>query len=120
MSRMSRIGRPALGLLIFAGSLTLWIGLPPAWLWLASRVGDDAGSVYGVALVGGPVAMSLWGLGLGRLDRAYGRLGRDGEPSSVLTPSLVVSFVVALIVAAAWLVLGGAGSGQGSLGPFPG
>lgn len=60
MSRMSRIGRPALGLLIFAGSLTLWIGPPPAWLWLASRVGDDAGSVYGVVAgrrPGGDVAM---------------------------------------------------------------
>ena len=63
MSRRSRFGRPALGLLIFAGSLTLWIGLPPAWLWLASRVGHDAGSVYGVALIGGPVVAMGAGAG---------------------------------------------------------
>jgi hypothetical protein len=107
--------------LIFLGSLVLWLGIPAGWIWLASQLVDRYPSVYAIAIVACPATMAGWGWVLYRIYAVYvGVRGvRDEQPRSawlkslsaergprrprsVLDVSMTVSVIVALLVIAIW------------------
>jgi hypothetical protein len=110
-----------LAVLIFLGSLVMWIGIPLGWVWLVSRVADHYPDVYAGALFGCPVTMVLLGLLLARLNALHLRVtggqadrGRTAwlrstsgdrltrRPRTVLDTSMVVSVVIAIVAMAIW------------------
>jgi hypothetical protein len=107
------------------GSVVMWIGLPFAWLWLASRISTTTPSVgpYLMVAAGLPVSMALVGFGLGALDRLFIRVtGYDpnarrkplpwlesmrgdrngGRRRSALDTIMIVSVAIAGTLFAAW------------------
>jgi hypothetical protein len=115
-------------LLMAAGSIAMWIGLPLGLIWLASAVSDSSEPSLGpylLILLGLPVGMFAIGKCLGVLDRAHGRItGRlDDAPvraawlqsmrderaprrrrRSVLDTVMIVSVLAALAAGAVWFV----------------
>jgi hypothetical protein len=115
-------------LLMAAGSVLMWIGLPLGLIWLASALTDSTQPSMGpylLILIGLPVGMFAIGRLLGALDRAHGRLtGRlDDGPQraawlqsmrderaprrkrrSVLDTVMIVSVLLALVVGAIWFL----------------
>src|SRR5215207_5843930 len=69
--------------LMAAGSVLMWIGLPLGLIWLASALTDSSQPSMGpylLILIGLPVGMFAIGKVLGALDRAHGRItGRLDE-----------------------------------------
>jgi hypothetical protein len=68
-----------------AGSVLMWLGLPVAWLYLASRVSSSSRPSFALyVLVLAAIALSIAAMGklLGMLDRAYGRLAGTAPPPS--------------------------------------
>jgi fatty acid desaturase len=116
----------ALVLLMAAGSIVMWIGLPLGLIWLASALTDSSQPTLGpylLILLGLPVGMVAIGRLLGTLDRMHGRItGRlDERPQraawlqsmrdergprrrrrSVLDTVMIVSVLAALAAAAIW------------------
>jgi hypothetical protein len=66
-----RSAKYALAVAIFAGSLTLWIGIPFASLWLVSKASDDALGMMLLVLAVCPLLMFLFGFVLAALNGAY-------------------------------------------------
>ena len=114
----------ALAALIFVGSLTMWIGVPLAWVWAVSQVADHYPDVYILALSGCPLTMVLFGGMLARLNAVHLRVsgrqaGRDHTAwleslsgdrmarrrRSVLETSMILSVVIAMITLAVWFFL---------------
>ena len=117
--------------LMAIGSVVMWIGVPLALIYLASKLADTPNPSLGpylVVLVGLPVGMALVGKGLGALNRAHIRVTgaevdeyRPGWTRSmrgertverrggVLDRVMIVSVVVAGIAFAVWF-FGFAGS----------
>jgi hypothetical protein len=115
-------------LLMAAGSIAMWIGLPLGLIWLASALSDSSEPSLGpylLILLGLPVGMFAIGRCLGVLDRAHGRItGRlDDAPvraawlqsmrdergprrrrRSVLDTVMIVSVVAALVAGAIWFL----------------
>jgi hypothetical protein len=115
-------------LLMAAGSVVMWIGLPLGLIWLASALTDSSQPSMGpylLILLGLPVGMFAIGKLLGMLDRAHGRVtGRidDGpqraawlrsmrdergprrKQRSVLDTVMIVSVLLALLVGAIWFL----------------
>ncbi len=118
----------ALVLLMAAGSIVMWIGLPLGLIWVASAITDSSQPSMGpylLILIGLPVGMLVIGKLLGGLDRAHGRLtGRldDGpqraawlqsmrdergprrKQRSVLDTVMIVSVLAAIVVGAIWFI----------------
>jgi hypothetical protein len=118
----------ALVLLMAAGSIVMWVGLPLGLIWLASALTDSSQPSMGpyvLILIGLPVGMFAIGKLLGSLDRIHGRItGRlDDGPQraawlqsmrderaprrkrrSVLDTVMIVSVLAALIAGAVWFV----------------
>src|SRR5687767_15626143 len=74
----SALGRGAasalLVLLMAAGSILMWIGVPVFWLWLASQIADSSQPSFGLyllVLVGIGVTMAAVGKLLGVLNRFH-------------------------------------------------
>jgi hypothetical protein len=108
-------------LLIFLGGLVLWLGIPAAWIWIASQLVEDYPSIYAVALVACPSTMAGWGWVLYRLYALYvdlhgvpeerrqtawlkslsGERGRR-RPRTVLELSMTFSVTVALLTMMIW------------------
>jgi hypothetical protein len=130
----SRWSPPAifLVLLMAAGSIVMWIGVPVGLIYLASRLADTPQPSVGpylVVLLGLPIGMAIVGKLLGSLDRAHGRLtgtledkprratwlrSMRGERAStrrggVLDTVMIVSVGCALAAGAIWF-FGFAGS----------
>ena len=64
-------------LVMAAGSILMWIGVPVFWLWLASRIANSSQpsiGLYLLVLVGIVVSMALVGKGLGILNHAHMRM----------------------------------------------
>jgi hypothetical protein len=64
-------------LLMAVGSITLWIGIPVFWLWLASRLASSSQpglGLYAMVLAGIPASMVVVGKLLSRLNRVYGEV----------------------------------------------
>jgi hypothetical protein len=62
-------------LLMIAGSLVLWIGIPVGWIVLASHLTNSAAPSLGpyvLLIIGIPVSMFLFGRFLYRLNTLYG------------------------------------------------
>ena len=94
---------------IAVGSLALWIAVPLACLWVGSRVQAGTGSV-GYALLAmmcaATVAFVLLSVALTRLNRIHGEVrvarGLDDGGATALERVLVLSAVVAVLVAVVW------------------
>jgi hypothetical protein len=114
-------------LLMAAGSIVMWIGLPLGLIWLASAISDSSKPSMGpylLVLLGLPVGMFAIGRCLGALDRLHGRItGRlDDRPQratwlrsmrddraprrrrSVLDTVMIVSVLAALAAGAIWFI----------------
>jgi hypothetical protein len=116
--RLSPVDRLAAGFLLVllaAGSLTLWIGVPAGWLWIASKVTDSAGAHYFLAITGTPVAIIAFGALLAWVNGLYLRVAGteryepdeddDDGPRFVrgpLEPLLIGSLAVAAVVMCVW------------------
>ena len=94
---------------IAVGSLSLWIAVPLACLWVGSRVQAGTGSV-GYALLAmmcaATAAFVLLSVALTRLNRIHGEVrvarGLDDGGATALERVLVLSAVVAVLVAVVW------------------
>jgi hypothetical protein len=115
-------------LLMAAGSIVMWVGLPIGLIWLASAITDSSQPTLGpylLILIGLPVGMVAIGKLLGSLDRMHGRItGRldDGpqraawlqsmrdergprrKQRSVLDTVMIVSVLAALVAGAIWFI----------------
>jgi flagellar basal body-associated protein FliL len=114
-------------LLMAAGSVVMWIGLPLGLIWLASALADSSQPSLGpylLVLFGLPVGMFAIGKCLGVVDRLHGRItGRlDDRPlraawlqsmrderaprrrRSVLDTVMIVSVLLALAAGAIWFL----------------
>jgi hypothetical protein len=118
----------ALVLLMAAGSIVMWVGLPLGLIWVASAITDSSQPTMGpylLILVGLPVGMFAIGKLLGALDRVHGRItGRlDDTPQraawlqsmrdergprrkrrSVLDTVMIVSVLAALLAGTIWFL----------------
>jgi hypothetical protein len=97
--------------LMFLGSLGLWLGIPLAWLWIASQVQgatDSLGAAVASAMVGVVVSVAL-ALGvlvwLNDKHRAL-RIARGHEDTGPLVLEAVVttSAGIALVLFVGWLL----------------
>jgi hypothetical protein len=75
------MGRSALALLLVlvmaAGSILMWLGVPVFWIWLASQLAESSQpslGLYTLVLVGIVVSMFAVGRGLGMLNHAHATL----------------------------------------------
>jgi hypothetical protein len=116
--RLGAVDRMAAGFLLVLlalGSLTLWIGIPVGWLWVASKITDTSGSHFFAAMVGTPIAIIAFGAVLAWINRLYLRIVRPGpaepiedeedEPRFVrgpLEPLLVGSLAIAVAALCVW------------------
>lgn len=134
----STIGRGAgsalLVLLMGVGSVVMWIGVPVAWLYGASRLHESSQPSFGVyfgVLVGIAVTMAVMGRLLGALNRWHmaltGSLPQKREQTiwlksmrgdaaasrqhGILASVMVVSVGIALALFGAWFLLFAEGGG---------
>jgi hypothetical protein len=115
-------------LLMAAGSIVMWVGLPLGLIWLASSLTTSSQPSLGpylLILVGLPLGMYVIGKALGALDRMHGRItGRlDDGPRraawlqsmrdergparrrrSVLDTVMIASVGLALVAGAVWFL----------------
>jgi len=75
---MRRLHVVALIALMALGSVTIWIGLPIAWLWIGSQVQGSSTTpsfgAYALVVLGLPLSVVVVAKGLASLDRAYDRV----------------------------------------------
>jgi hypothetical protein len=111
-----------LPLLMFAGCLFLWIGVPLLWLWIGSQIegAADLGIALAVAMIGSITTIILLAWILSWLNRRHieWRLRRhpeaaaelernrdDSQPTGgVLEPMIVSSAAVAIVLFAVWFL----------------
>jgi len=106
MRNVWRTGESAAMLaLMFAGALSLWIGVPLAWLYIGSMVQDatdSVGAALGLMLVGSVASILLLVPLLGRMNSVYEHArearGLDSYGQAPLEAMLVVSATVAVIL----------------------
>ena len=97
----------ALVLLMLAGCLGLWVGVPLGWLWIGSQVQSSAslGTALMVTMAGIIASVFVLVYVLGRLNRWHATLleRRDRQPtSSALEVILVSSAGIAVVGFAIW------------------
>lgn len=119
-------------LLMAAGSVILWIGIPIGWIYAVSNMVNSSQPSLGpyvLLIIGIPVTMAIWGKLLFSLDHVYAKVtGQDSEVRfrapwlksmrgernvqrrlTVLEMTMIVSVSVALVGFAIWF-FGFAGS----------
>jgi hypothetical protein len=96
-------------LIMFIGSLVLWLGTPLLWLWIGSQVQgatSSLGTALGLMFIGVPVTVVLIGVLLGKLSdvyRANCRARGHSDPGHfVLEGVLVVSAAITITVFVVW------------------
>ena len=96
-------------LIMFIGSLGLWVGTPLLWLWIGSQVQgatDSLGVALGVMFIGVPATVMLLASVLAKLSdiyRANCQARGVGDPGHVVLEGvLVVSAGVTLTGFAVW------------------
>lgn len=120
---MDRLAAGFLLVLLAVGSLALWMVVPLGWLWLASKVTSSGTEHFLAAMLGMPLALIAFGLGLAWVNRLYmrvvwswapalpepgeGQADEDDEeeerfPRGPLEPLLVGSLVVAILAFVFW------------------
>ena len=98
----------ALVLLMLAGCLFLWVGVPVIWLWIGSQVESSAslGTAMAVAMTGIVVTIVVVAGGLAWLNRCHVELQeRRGVPvgnSSALEVIFVSSAGIAVVAFGIW------------------
>ncbi len=99
-------------LIMFIGSLVLWIGTPLAWLWIGSQIQGSTSSLgvaLGVMFIGVIVTISVLAMLLSKLSNVYraNRIacGLDDPGHFVLEGVLVVSAGVTLTGFVVWFFL---------------
>ena len=111
-----------LSLLIFAGCMSLWIGVPILWLWIGSQVegAADLGIALAISMVGSITTIILIAWVLSWLNRrhiewqlrrdpaaaeAWDRAADDERPAGgVLEPMIVASAALAVVLFAVWFL----------------
>jgi hypothetical protein len=108
----SGVGAAVLVAMMFLGSLSLWIGVPLAWLYIGSQVQGSTGSLgaaIGVMMVGSVLSILLIVRVLLWLNRTHVELrearGLDELGGVVLEGVLVISAGVALVAFGVWFFL---------------
>lgn len=87
--RVNGVVAASLIVLMVLGSLVLWLAVPLAWLWLASRIDgslDASLRAYTVVAIGVPSTMLLMFWLLRRLDDAHQRIV-GAAPTKRLAPA---------------------------------
>ncbi|HWF34092.1 MAG TPA: hypothetical protein VG295_01935 [Solirubrobacteraceae bacterium] len=99
-------------LIMFLGSLGLWIGTPLGMLWIGSKIQaatSSLGAAVGVMSIGVVCAILLLAVVLVRLSNAYRALrlssGRQDPGHVVLEGVLVVSAGIAVVAFVIWFLL---------------
>ena len=109
-----RLGASALVLvaMMFVGSLVLWVGIPLAWLWVASQIQGatgNLGAALGAAMFGvlvsiaAVVALLSWLSDLHRRQRVA--RGLDDTGHVALEAVLTTSAAIVLVVFCVWFFL---------------
>lgn len=127
----SVVRRPVALLLVVlmgAGSIFLWLGIPIGWVWIASRTVNTSQPTLGpylLVLFAVPISMWIWGKLLFKMNDVYSRVtGRtyevktqlpwhksmrgerqSGRPTTVLDIVMIVSVSLALTAFAVWFFL---------------
>jgi hypothetical protein len=98
-------------LIMFIGSLVLWVGTPLLWLWLGSQVQgatDSLGAALGTMFFGAVATIAVLAALLGKLSNTYRAnclaRGQDDPGHVVLEGVLVVSAGLTLAVFAVWFL----------------
>ncbi|MHB8657828.1 MAG: hypothetical protein ACYC91_07705 [Solirubrobacteraceae bacterium] len=96
-------------LIMFIGSLVLWIGTPLLWLWIGSQIqGATAslGAALGSMFIGVVVTITVLAILLARLSNVYRgncvARGRDDPGHVVLEGVLVISAAFTLSAFVVW------------------
>lgn len=114
MRGLIRIGAGALwtALIMFGGSLLLWLGTPLLWLWVGSQVqGATTSLSLALLVMAVGVIATVWVIAklLGWLSSSHRAnliaRGRDDPGHAVLETVLVVSAAVAVVVFVVWFLL---------------
>lgn len=99
-------------LIMFTGSLVLWVGAPLAWLWIGSQIQgatNSLGAALGIMFVGVVLTISLIAVLLAKLSNTYraNRRARGLEDPGhvVLEGVLVVSAGLTITVFVVWFLL---------------
>ncbi len=103
------VGAGLVVLIMFIGSLGLWVGTPLAWLWIGSQVEgatDSLSTALGAMAVGVVGTVTLLAALLAKLSNSYRAhrqsRGLDDPGHVVLEGVLVVSAGITLVVFAVW------------------
>ncbi|HEY6395900.1 MAG TPA: hypothetical protein VIX82_00450 [Solirubrobacteraceae bacterium] len=98
-------------LIMFTGSLVLWVGAPLAWLWIGSQIQgatNSLGAALGIMFVGVVVTIALIAVLLAKLSNTYraNRRARGLEDPGhvVLEGVLVVSAGLTITVFVVWFL----------------
>ena len=96
-------------LIMFTGSLVLWIGTPLLWLWVGSQIQgatSSLGTALGVSFIGVVVTIMLLAGVLAKLSNVYQAnrraRGLDDTGHDVLETVLVVSAGITLAAFVVW------------------
>jgi hypothetical protein len=96
-------------LIMFIGSLVLWIGTPLLWLWVGSQIQgatESLGTALGAMFIGVVITIALLAALLAKLSNVYRAncraRGHDDPGHFVLEGVLVVSAGVTLAVFVIW------------------
>jgi hypothetical protein len=100
---MGGLASAALVLLMLAGCLLLWVGVPLGWLWIGSQVQGSAslGAALMVTMGGILVSIVILVIALGRLNRLHARLNEARE-----RPASASALEVILVSSAGLAILG--------------
>jgi heme/copper-type cytochrome/quinol oxidase subunit 2 len=110
---LERLAAAFLLALLAVGTLVLWIGVPSATLWAASKLADSLATHFVIGLAMTLTGMIVWGAFLFWLNGLYLRVAGHGEDAEdpdapprrirgPLEPLLVGSLVIAIIVLFVW------------------
>lgn len=98
-------------LIMFVGSLVLWLGTPLLWLWIGSQFQGwtaSLGGAFVVMLVGVVASVALVAVVLAKLSEIYRAnclaRGHHDPGHAVLESVLVVSAGVTLVAFAVWFL----------------
>jgi MFS family permease len=112
-------------MLMFLGSLGLWVGLPLAWLWIGGRVQGATGSLgaaIGAVLFGFVVCVILFVPVLGWLAErhAHARQARGLEDlgRAPLEGVMVVSATITVVLFVIWFFFFAGADPLPGVGPF--
>jgi hypothetical protein len=103
------IGAVLVVLIMFIGSLGMWVGTPLLWLWIGSQIQgatSSLGAAVGASFIGAVVTIALVATLLGKLSNVYraNRRARGLEDTGhfVLEGVLVVSAGVTIAAFVVW------------------